>query len=212
MLDGVNDIAGQPRRCCAAARVARRPRAAVQVQPDSLQPVPESGSTRSPPSASPRSRRVLQAGGIVTTIRKTRGDDIAAACGQLAGEVQDRTRVERALARRRSASLARSRRSAAKPSPAGRAHDGPAAARRRCCAAPRSLLGACGRRRRPRRVRDRDADRITAPTSPTQKRARARTRARAAYFSRGQMTTALDQVKLAIQADPTSARPSTCAA
>jgi 23S rRNA (adenine2503-C2)-methyltransferase len=29
----------------------------------------------------------------VTTIRKTRGDDIDAACGQLAGEVQDRTRV-----------------------------------------------------------------------------------------------------------------------
>ena len=36
---------------------------------------------------------VLQQGGIVTTVRKTRGDDIAAACGQLAGEVQDRTRV-----------------------------------------------------------------------------------------------------------------------
>jgi 23S rRNA (adenine2503-C2)-methyltransferase len=32
--------------------------------------------------------------GLVTTIRKTRGDDIDAACGQLAGEVQDRTRVQ----------------------------------------------------------------------------------------------------------------------
>jgi 23S rRNA (adenine2503-C2)-methyltransferase len=31
--------------------------------------------------------------GIVTTIRKTRGDDIDAACGQLAGEVMDRTRL-----------------------------------------------------------------------------------------------------------------------
>ncbi|MGZ3254937.1 MAG: 23S rRNA (adenine(2503)-C(2))-methyltransferase RlmN, partial [Burkholderiaceae bacterium] len=30
----------------------------------------------------------------VTTIRKTRGDDIDAACGQLAGEVQDRTKVQ----------------------------------------------------------------------------------------------------------------------
>jgi 23S rRNA (adenine2503-C2)-methyltransferase len=29
---------------------------------------------------------------ITTTVRKTRGDDIDAACGQLAGEVQDRTR------------------------------------------------------------------------------------------------------------------------
>ena len=36
---------------------------------------------------------MLQQGGIVTTVRKTRGDDIAAACGQLAGEVQDRTGV-----------------------------------------------------------------------------------------------------------------------
>jgi 23S rRNA (adenine2503-C2)-methyltransferase len=32
------------------------------------------------------------AAGFTTTIRKTRGDDIDAACGQLAGEVQDRTR------------------------------------------------------------------------------------------------------------------------
>jgi 23S rRNA (adenine2503-C2)-methyltransferase len=35
----------------------------------------------------------LQDAGIVTTVRKTRGDDIDAACGQLAGEVQDRTRL-----------------------------------------------------------------------------------------------------------------------
>jgi 23S rRNA (adenine2503-C2)-methyltransferase len=36
---------------------------------------------------------VLIKAGIVTTVRKTRGDDIDAACGQLAGEVQDRTRA-----------------------------------------------------------------------------------------------------------------------
>ena len=46
---------------------------------------------------SPRERilafqRTLIDGGIVTTIRKTRGDDIDAACGQLAGRVQDRTK------------------------------------------------------------------------------------------------------------------------
>ena len=39
---------------------------------------------------------MLQDAGIVTTVRKTRGDDIDAACGQLAGEVKDRTRVGRA--------------------------------------------------------------------------------------------------------------------
>lgn len=36
--------------------------------------------------------KILNDAGIVTTVRKTRGDDIAAACGQLAGEVRDRTR------------------------------------------------------------------------------------------------------------------------
>jgi 23S rRNA (adenine2503-C2)-methyltransferase len=35
----------------------------------------------------------LNAAGLVTTIRKTRGDDIDAACGQLAGDVKDRTQV-----------------------------------------------------------------------------------------------------------------------
>ena len=35
---------------------------------------------------------ILNSAGIVTTVRKTRGDDIAAACGQLAGEVKDKTR------------------------------------------------------------------------------------------------------------------------
>lgn len=37
--------------------------------------------------------KVLSDAGIVTTVRKTRGDDIDAACGQLAGEVIDRTKV-----------------------------------------------------------------------------------------------------------------------
>src|SRR4029078_5535060 len=48
-------------------------------------------------------------------------------------------------------------------------------------------------------------DRITASDEPdAMKRARTRTELAAAYFGRGQMTTALDQIKLAIQADPTS--------
>jgi 23S rRNA (adenine2503-C2)-methyltransferase len=43
----------------------------------------------------------LNAAGIITTVRKTRGDDIDAACGQLAGDVQDRTRVSQRMARLR---------------------------------------------------------------------------------------------------------------
>jgi 23S rRNA (adenine2503-C2)-methyltransferase len=42
---------------------------------------------------------VLLEAGLVTTIRKTRGDDIDAACGQLAGEVQDRTDAQRRMSR-----------------------------------------------------------------------------------------------------------------
>jgi 23S rRNA (adenine2503-C2)-methyltransferase len=55
---------------------------------------------RSPPDRVQAFARILSEGGVVTTVRKTRGDDIDAACGQLAGEVQDRTRVNERLAHR----------------------------------------------------------------------------------------------------------------
>ena len=57
-------------------------------------PFPESGLLRSKNPRIKAFAQVLMDGGLVTTIRKTRGDDIDAACGQLAGEVQDRTRVQ----------------------------------------------------------------------------------------------------------------------
>src|SRR5260364_18914 len=56
-------------------------------------PFPESGFTRSAPEQIRRFAQILSARGIVTTIRKTRGDDIDAACGQLAGIVNDRTHL-----------------------------------------------------------------------------------------------------------------------
>ena len=43
--------------------------------------------------------------GIVTTVRKTRGDDIDAACGQLAGDVKDRTRAAERMAKQRTIPL-----------------------------------------------------------------------------------------------------------
>ena len=46
-----------------------------------------------------RAAAVLHQAGFVATIRKTRGEDIDAACGQLAGEVQDRTRVQQRMTR-----------------------------------------------------------------------------------------------------------------
>ncbi|MEO7954895.1 MAG: 23S rRNA (adenine(2503)-C(2))-methyltransferase RlmN, partial [Polaromonas sp.] len=49
--------------------------------------------------------KILMDAGIVTTVRKTRGDDIDAACGQLAGDVQDRTGVDQRMAAQRQGML-----------------------------------------------------------------------------------------------------------
>ena len=49
--------------------------------------------------------KILSDAGIVTTVRKTRGDDIDAACGQLAGDVKDRTRVGERIAQQRTVML-----------------------------------------------------------------------------------------------------------
>jgi 23S rRNA (adenine2503-C2)-methyltransferase len=62
-------------------------------------PFPESGLVRSTPPRVAAFAEVLRDAGVVTTVRKTRGDDIAAACGQLAGEVQDRTQVRQRMRR-----------------------------------------------------------------------------------------------------------------
>ncbi|MCW5659489.1 MAG: 23S rRNA (adenine(2503)-C(2))-methyltransferase RlmN [Burkholderiaceae bacterium] len=89
MLDGVNDAPEQAR---ALVRLVRG-RVACKVNLIPFNPFPQSGLKRSPRERVAAFADVLQQAGIVTTIRRTRGDDIAAACGQLAGEVQDRTRV-----------------------------------------------------------------------------------------------------------------------
>jgi len=56
---------------------------------------------RSPQQRVQAFAKILSDAGIVTTVRKTRGDDIDAACGQLAGDVKDRTRVDRRIAQQR---------------------------------------------------------------------------------------------------------------
>ena len=55
-------------------------------------PFPNSGFDRSPAPRIKRFAEILIDAGIVTTTRKTRGDDVDAACGQLAGQVTDKTR------------------------------------------------------------------------------------------------------------------------
>jgi 23S rRNA (adenine2503-C2)-methyltransferase len=62
-------------------------------------PFPASGLRRSSPGQVQIFAQYLQDRGFVTTVRKTRGDDIDAACGQLAGDVKDRTDVVRRMVR-----------------------------------------------------------------------------------------------------------------
>lgn len=64
-------------------------------------PFPDSGLTCSDKATVKGFAETLNAAGLVTTVRKTRGDDIDAACGQLAGEVLDRTNASQRMAKRR---------------------------------------------------------------------------------------------------------------
>jgi 23S rRNA (adenine2503-C2)-methyltransferase len=68
-------------------------------------PFPASGLLRSAPEQVKAFAKILSDAGIVTTIRKTRGDDIDAACGQLAGDVKDRTGISQRIARQRTVML-----------------------------------------------------------------------------------------------------------
>ena len=96
MLDGVNDSAEQARELVELVR--HKVPCKFNLIP--FNPFPESGLKRSPRERVMAFAHVLQDAGMVTTVRKTRGDDIDAACGQLAGEVQDRTRVKARIATR----------------------------------------------------------------------------------------------------------------
>jgi 23S rRNA (adenine2503-C2)-methyltransferase len=87
MLDGVNDGEAQARELI---RLVSRIPCKINLIP--FNPFPNSGFVRSPKRAIERFSELLNASGIVTTTRKTRGEDITAACGQLAGQIQDRTR------------------------------------------------------------------------------------------------------------------------
>jgi 23S rRNA (adenine2503-C2)-methyltransferase len=98
MLDGVNDSTEQ---AAALVQLVRRHRLSCKFNLIPFNPFPASGLLRSKPEQVQAFARVLLDAGIVTTVRKTRGDDIDAACGQLAGEVQDRTGARERLARRR---------------------------------------------------------------------------------------------------------------
>ena len=100
MLDGVNDAIEHAEQLVRLVRGAVSDPVSCKFNLIPFNPFAASGLLRSPRERVTEFARVLQDAGIVTTIRKTRGDDIDAACGQLAGEVQDRTRIEQRLANR----------------------------------------------------------------------------------------------------------------
>ena len=87
MLEGVNDSVQQAHEL---VKLVRDTPCKFNLIP--FNPFPQTHYRRSRPEAILRFRDVLMQAGIVTTTRKTRGDDIAAACGQLAGQVQDKTK------------------------------------------------------------------------------------------------------------------------
>jgi 23S rRNA (adenine2503-C2)-methyltransferase len=88
MLEGVNDSPAQAR---ALARLLRGHPAKVNLIP--FNPFPGTQYRRSRPEVIRTFLDQILKGGVMATIRKTRGDDIDAACGQLAGRVIDRTRT-----------------------------------------------------------------------------------------------------------------------
>ena len=100
MLDGVNDGDEQARALLALVG-PKGPAGRVPCKFNLIpfNPFPESGLKRSPNERVQAFAKILIEGGLVSTVRKTRGDDIDAACGQLAGEVQDRTRAAERMTR-----------------------------------------------------------------------------------------------------------------
>ncbi len=104
MLDGVND---QPEHARELLELIQRHRLPVKINLIPFNPFPGSGLTCSSKSVVQAFAQTLLAAGVVTTVRKTRGDDIDAACGQLAGDVLDRTRAAQRMAQRRSGEVIR---------------------------------------------------------------------------------------------------------
>jgi len=88
MLDGINDLPAHARQL---AELLRGHPAKVNLIP--FNPFPGTRYRRSGEEAIVRFRDLLIRGGVIATIRRTRGDDIDAACGQLVGRVNDRVTV-----------------------------------------------------------------------------------------------------------------------
>jgi 23S rRNA (adenine2503-C2)-methyltransferase len=107
MLDGVNDQPEHARELLALLKQHGERGVPCKINLIPFNPFPDSGLICSPRAVVQRFGQMLNEAGVVTTVRKTRGDDIDAACGQLAGDVLDRTNAAKRLAQRRSSASER---------------------------------------------------------------------------------------------------------
>jgi 23S rRNA (adenine2503-C2)-methyltransferase len=105
MLDGVNDQPEHAHQLVELVRHHGGSGVSCKLNLIPFNPFPASGLLRSPQNQVLAFAKILSDAGIVTTVRKTRGDDIDAACGQLAGDVKDRTRVGDRIAQQRTVML-----------------------------------------------------------------------------------------------------------
>jgi 23S rRNA (adenine2503-C2)-methyltransferase len=105
MLDGVNDQVEHAEQLIDLVQKYARQGLRCKFNLIPFNPFPASGLLRSSASRVQAFAKMLQDAGLVTTVRKTRGDDIDAACGQLAGDVKDRTQVQSRMAQQRTIPL-----------------------------------------------------------------------------------------------------------
>ena len=87
MLNGVNDY---PQHARELIELVKDVPCKFNLIP--FNPFPNSGYERSTNARINVFKDILMQAGFIVTVRKTRGDDIDAACGQLAGQVQDKTK------------------------------------------------------------------------------------------------------------------------
>jgi len=92
LIDGVND---HPEHARQLVKLLRRLPSKLNLIP--FNPFPGTRYRCSPEARIREFQEIVMAGGLIATVRKTRGDDIDAACGQLAGKVLDRTRRSQRL-------------------------------------------------------------------------------------------------------------------
>jgi len=101
MLEGLNDQDMHAQALVQLVRSYGNGRMWCKFNLIPFNPFPASGLHCSKPERVNQFAQILTSAGFVTTVRKTRGDDIDAACGQLAGDVLDRTKAVERMARRR---------------------------------------------------------------------------------------------------------------